>query len=105
MDDLLEALFGEIAVGRGGHSRRAQLMARMFFGLLGAALCGAGVVYFLRQDYDGNQALPAITAGMFFFFGCFWLFNVALGRKWKWPGVLLILSFAGLFLTRVIGGP
>jgi hypothetical protein len=106
MDDFLEGLFGgEFTIGRGSNSRRAQLIARMCFGILGAALCGAGAVYFMRREYDGNQALPVITAGMFAFFGCFWLFNVALGRAWRWPGVLSILSFVVLFATRVIAGP
>ena len=35
-DDWLSELFGEAVFGRLGHSRRAQLLARMFFGLLGA---------------------------------------------------------------------
>lgn len=105
MDDLLETLFGEIAVGRGSNSRRAQLIGRMFFGLLGAALSFAGAAYFWLLDYAGNPALPAITVAMFFFFGSFWLFNVALGRSWRWPGLLFIVSFIALFVTRIAWGP
>ena len=37
LDDLLGHLVGEVAFGRLGRSRRAQLLCRLFFGLLGAA--------------------------------------------------------------------
>ena len=38
LDNLLGELFGEVVFGRLGKSRRAQLLVRVFFGLLGAAL-------------------------------------------------------------------
>jgi hypothetical protein len=104
MDDLLEALFGEIALGRGRHSRRAQLMARVVFGLLGTALSTIGAIRFIRSG-DGSPALRACIVLLFFFLGCFSLFNVGLGRTWRWPGVLFILSFVALFVTRVVWGP
>jgi hypothetical protein len=42
--------------------------------------------------------------GVFVFFGCFWLFNVAFARKWRWPGWLFALSFVMLFVTRILFG-
>jgi len=33
--------------------------------------------------------------------GCFSLFNVALARRWRWPGVLFVASFVALFAARI----
>lgn len=35
----------------------------------------------------------------------FFLFNVALHRPWRWPGLGFVLSFVALFVTRVLFGP
>lgn len=41
---------------------------------------------------------------MFAFLAAFFLFNVALGRTWRWPGVLFAFSFVSLFVTRILFG-
>lgn len=106
IDDLLAHLFGEAVFGKLGHSRRAQLLFRVFFGLLGAGLGVAGAVHFaLKTDLTQNTAMRLSMIALFVFLASFSLFNVALGRKWRWPGVLFVLSFVSLFATRVIFGP
>lgn len=42
---------------------------------------------------------------VFVFLASFSLFNVALGRKWRWPGKLFVLSFVALFGARLFFGP
>jgi hypothetical protein len=106
IDDLLAGLFGEVLLGRLTTSRRAQLLARLFFGFLGASLGAIGALHFFRQG--GSQSNPAMSASMvalFVFLACFCLFNVALGRTWRWPGVLFVVSFVSLFATRIVFGP
>jgi hypothetical protein len=104
IDEMLVHLFGEAVFGRLGASRRAQLIARLFFGLLGAGLGLAGAVLFLRRDAAG----PVMRAGIAAFFACmgaFWLFNVALGRTWRWPGILTIASLVAVIVARLAFGP
>jgi hypothetical protein len=107
IDEMLVEIFGEVALGRLGRSRRAQLLCRVFFGLLGAALSAGGAVYFvLRHDIAAaNGAMRICMVAMFIFFGCFWLFNVALARQWRWPGAMFAVSFVSLFVTRIAFGP
>lgn len=106
IDDLLGEIFGEAIFGRLNKSRRAQLLFRLAFGLLGAGLFGAGAVWFLlKTDLTGNLALRFSMVGLFVFLGCFSLFNVALARPWRWPGRLSVLSFVALFATRLLFGP
>lgn len=106
IDDILADLFGEAVFGRLSRSRRAQLLFRLFFGLLGAGLGVAGAVHFaLKTDLTQNFAMRFSMIALFVFLACFSLFNVALGRKWRWPGVLFVFSFASLFATRIIFGP
>ena len=33
------------------------------------------------------------------------LFNVALHRPWRWPGLGFVLSFVALFAARILFGP
>jgi hypothetical protein len=106
LDDLLGQVFGEVVFGRLSRSRRAQLLFRFFFGFLGAGLCFVGAAYFAVQpDLTTNLALRFSMIGLFVFFGCFWLLNVALGRTWRWPGLLTIASFVAMFVTRIALGP
>ena len=106
IDDILGEIFGEAVFGRLGRSRRAQLLARLFFGLLGTALCAAGAVYFVFKDnLTNNTAMHASMIAVFFFLSCFSLFNVTLARPWRWPGKLFVLSFIALFVTRFLFGP
>jgi hypothetical protein len=105
MDDLLVHLFGEAILGKLTRSRRAQLLFRVFFGLLGAGLGVTGAVHFgFKADLTQNTALRLSMVALFVFLASFSLFNVALGRKWRWPGVLFVISFVSLFATRIIFG-
>jgi hypothetical protein len=105
IDDILAGIFGDVVLGRPTRSRRAQLLARVFFGLLGSGLSVVGAVHVLRQPpVTSNTPLLACMVALFVFLGCFCLFNVALARTWRWPGLLFIASFAGLFVTRIAFG-
>ena len=42
---------------------------------------------------------------MFVCLACFCLFNVALARKWRWPGLGFVWSFVGLIVSRLVLGP
>ncbi len=81
------------------------MIFRFFFGLLGAGLGVAGAVYFtLRTDYTGNLAMRLSLIALFGFLASFWLFNVALGRTWRWPAICLGLSFVAVFASRIFWG-
>jgi hypothetical protein len=88
-----------------GRSRRAQLLARLFFGILGAFLGFAGAFHFAvgRRELTNSLMRGSIVA-LFLFLACFSLFNVALGRRWRWPGVCFALSFVSLFAARILFG-
>ena len=106
IDDMLAGLFGEVLLGRLSASRRARLLFRLFFGILGAALGAAGAVHFSgRSDLTENGPLRFAVIALFVFLASFSLFNVALGRKWRWPGVMFVVSFVALFVARVVLGP
>jgi uncharacterized membrane protein len=105
IDDILAGVFGEVLLGRLSASRRAQLLARLFFGLLGAGLGVIGAVYFFQRLASEHAAMAASMVAVFVFLACFFLFNVALGRTWRWPGVLFAISFVSLFAARILFGP
>lgn len=106
IDEILAEIFGQVAFGRLTPSRRTQLLVRLFFGLLGAALGILGAVHFAsRPDLASNAALRLSLVSTFVFLASFSLFNVGLGRPWKWPGRLFVLSFAAVFATRLLFGP
>ena len=106
IDDLLGELFGEVVLGRLSRSRRAQFLARLLFGLLGAVLGLAGAVHFtVARRKLTNSVLQATVIALFLFLACLSLFNVALGRRWRWPGIGFALSFVGLFAARILFGP
>jgi hypothetical protein len=105
VDDLLGRLFGEAIGRRLPNSRRAQLIWRVFFGLLGTGLALTGAVHFARApDLTANTALRLSMIAMFGSLAGFCLFNVALGRRWRWPGVIFVLSFVSIFVTRLAFG-
>ena len=105
LDDLLVQVFGEAVFRRLPASRRAQLLARMFFGLLGAVLSVIGLVHFVSErDLTTNPALRASLVATMLFFGSFWLFNVAFGRRWRWPALGFVASFVAMFVTRIAFG-
>jgi hypothetical protein len=104
--DILAGLIGEAAFGRLGRSQRAQVVFRVGFGLLGASLGIAGAVHFARRPEPiTNLPMHASMLAVFVFFACFWLFNVAMLRRWRWPGVGFVVSFVALFATRIFLGP
>jgi hypothetical protein len=102
IDDILAGIFGEVVLGRAGSSKRAQLLARLFFGLLGAALSVAGAAQFHVRNTGRHTAMTLSVVAMFVFLTCFFLLNVALARKWRWPGVLFVISFVSLLATSVL---
>ena len=104
IDDLVGHLLGEAAFGRLSRTRQAQLIARLFFGLIGAALGVAGALYMLRSPQTTNVSFLLSTVALFVSMAAFWLFNVALGRRWKWPAVTFGLSFVLMFVTRIAFG-
>jgi hypothetical protein len=78
----------------------------MFFGLLGAGLGIAGAVHFARRpDLTSNIPMWISMMAMFAFLASFSLFNVGLGRTWRWPGKLFLVSFFALLVTRILFGP
>jgi hypothetical protein len=106
IDDILAGIFGEVVFGRLGRSKRAQLVARLAFGLLGAGLAAVGAWHFALAPLPGaGAAMRASAVALFLFLGCFSLFNVALARGWRWPGRLFLVSLAALFVARIAFGP
>jgi hypothetical protein len=106
IDDILADVFGGLAFGRLGRSKRAQLVARLAFGLLGAALAVIGAWHFALAALPGaGSAMRASAVALFLFLGCFSLFNVALARRWRWPGRLFLASLLALFVARIAFGP
>ena len=60
----------------------------------------------MAESSGANDDLKAkMREALFVFLACFSLFNVALGRRWRWPGICFALSFAGLFAARILFGP
>jgi hypothetical protein len=103
LDDLIETLFDDVDLGLKG-SQRAQIIMRIFFGGLGVLLSGAGVWHMLFR-VEGGLHLRCGAALMFALLAAFCLFNVCLLKKWRWPGRLFLVSFALLFVLRIVFGP
>jgi hypothetical protein len=105
IDDLLGTLFEGATVEKLNNSRRVQLLFRILFGLIGGALGAIGAVHFgLTAGLTDNVAMRASFAALFVFLACFSLFNIALGRPWRWPGKLFLASLAAIFITRILWG-
>ena len=106
MLDLLGQILDEAVFGRLGESERAKARLRVGFGLLGTALGVAGALHFalLRQPV-ANGAMRASMIAVFLFLAAFFLFNVALHRRWRWPGLGFVASFVATFVTRILFGP
>jgi hypothetical protein len=104
LDELIAQLVGEAAFGRLAPSRRAQILARLFFGLLGTALGAIGAVHFLLRPMAANPGLHASMVLLFVFLACFCLFNVALLRRWKWPGLGFLGCLVSMFVMRIAFG-
>lgn len=105
IDDLLGALFEGATVENLSNSRRVQLLFRILFGLIGGGLGAVGAVHFgFNTELTENVAMRVCFAALFVFLGCFSLFNIALGRPWRWPGKLFLASLAAIFITRFLWG-
>lgn len=106
LSDFFSSVFEGASIEGRARTRRGRVIARVFFGLLGFALCAAGAVHFLlKPDFTSNGVLRGSMVAVFLFFGCFWLLNVALARPSRWPLKLFALSFAALFASRLLLGP
>ena len=42
---------------------------------------------------------------MFLFMAALFLFDLGLGRRWRWPALGLAASLIALFATRILFGP
>lgn len=105
LDDLVGEIVGEAAFGRLSRSRRAQLLFRLFFGLLGAALGLMGALHFVRSPPDTtNTPMYASMIALFVSLACLSLFNVGMARPWRWPGLCFVVSLVLLFVTRIAFG-
>ena len=105
---MLDDVLGEVAesVDLGPGSKAGQRVVRLVFGLVGVVLSGAGVYSVtLGGLHDAGLHFKLAAALVFLALGAFCLCNVALYRQWRWPGRLFVLSFVGLFLTRIFLGP
>ena len=104
-----EAIFemiGEAAFGRLNRSRKAQVLFRVFFGLLGTALGLFGVYHFLvNVEPPASRLLHASIVALFAFVAARAFFHIACKRPWRWPVVGVAVSFAALFITRIAFGP
>jgi hypothetical protein len=98
LDDLLDG-FGPSPF----KSKRAQAVLRVFFGLLGTALAGAGGWHMLGYEASLHFRLAAVA--LFFFMGAFFLVNVTLLRKASWPWKGFVAAFVLLFVVRIVLGP
>ena len=106
IDEALVQIFGEALFGRLGASARSRLLARLFFGLLGAALGIVGAfVIAERTASSPNLVLRVSIVALFAFLSAFSLFNIALARRWRWPGILFLVSLAATFVARIAIGP
>ena len=105
IDDLLVHLFGEAVFGRYSPSRRAQLLARLFFGLLGFVLGLVGAIHIITRSANTGAHMRIAMAVLLLSFGTFWLLNMGLARGWRWPGVLTVASLVALIAARLVLGP
>ncbi|HEY8534832.1 MAG TPA: hypothetical protein VIL25_00220 [Vicinamibacterales bacterium] len=104
LDDLLGGLLGEAIFGRYRNTRRGQLYWRMFFGLLGAVLGLAGAAHIAANFDTANVPMRLSAVGLMLALAAFSLFNVALLRPWRWPGLWFVASFVALFVSRIAFG-
>lgn len=103
--EIVFELIGEATFGRLNRSQKAQVLIRVFFGFLGVFLGLAGAYHFIAAVEVSNRAMHASMVALFVFIALFSLFNVAFKRRWRWPGLGIVVSFVSLFATRVVFGP
>jgi hypothetical protein len=105
-DDLLAHILGQAVLGRLNPSERARAVARVGFGLVGAALGIGGAVHFgTRPAPITNYGMFASAIAMFLSMAAFFLVNVALHRPWRWPAIGFVASVVTMFVTRITLGP
>jgi hypothetical protein len=104
ISEILFELFGEAAFGRLSRSRKAQVVVRVFFGLLGTGLGLAGAYHFLARVPPSNRLMHASMVAVFLFMAALFFFNVACKRPWRWPIVGVAVSFVAMFVTRIAFG-
>jgi hypothetical protein len=105
LGDIIAQIIGEAAFGRLDASRRAQVLVRVFFGLLGTVLGGVGAWHFVATAQSTNRIMHSSMVAMFAFIALFSLFNVTFRRTWRWPGLGIVVSFVALFVSRILLGP
>lgn len=106
LGEILAHIVGEAVFSRLTESERSRVVARVSFGLLGAVLGIAGALHFaLRVRPITNTPVHASMVALFLCLACFFLLNVALHKRWRWPAVGFVLSFIALFVTRILFGP
>jgi len=105
LGDILEGLFEGYIRSRGTPSRRWRILARLFFGALGAGLAAVGAIVIAGRADKGTLPFRLSTILMFVAMASFFLFNVMLARKWPWPAILFVLGFVLMFATRIAFGP
>jgi hypothetical protein len=103
--EILFELFGEAAFGRLSRSRKAQVVARIFFGLLGTGLGLAGAYHFLaRAPMPAHRLMHASMVSLFLFIAALSFFNVACKRPWRWPTLGAAVSFVILLAASLFRG-
>lgn len=106
IDDIFGALCGEAVLDGIVNARRSQRVFCVFFGAIGGILGAIGAVHFGGQaGLTTNLALRLSMTALFVFLACFSLFNVGLGRAWRWPGRGFLASLAAIFISRILWGP
>lgn len=105
LGDLVEGLIHGYIASRSRPTRRGQLAARAIFGTLGLALSIAGTLVVPGRLATMNGPLRLSVLLVFASMGAFSLFNVMLARQWRWPGLLFVVSFVMVFVTRILLGP
>ena len=99
LDDLFSGLFD---IGGGDLTKRKEFIIRLIIGIAGVALSIAGIVHMV--DYNAGLPFRLAGAAIFICLACFCGFNIAMQRKWRWPGRCFVLSFVGIFVVRIIFG-
>jgi hypothetical protein len=103
LDDLLTDLFGDVALEH-TWARRLALLARMLIGLVGTLLGLFGAYVMMTSGtVSGTPALRMGMASVLVALACFSVFNVMLGRRWRWPWLCFLATIVGLFALRLSG--
>ena len=104
LGDLIAGLVEGYVASRIRPSWRWQLAARLFFGALGTGLSAAGAIVIAGRMDTANTPLRLSAILLFASMGAFCLFNIMLARRWRWPGLLFVVCFALVFMTRILFG-